>query len=140
MIALLILLRLGGVLPSRPLEETQAVLSLKRGLIIAFALQMVFTWRGHRKYTVTAASLANIPEPGSPNLPEQLRSLDREHLIASVVSARIRARGAFMLGNVTGAMAMLAGLYVITTSAWYLLAIAAYACFSAWMFRPIDPQ
>ena len=140
MIALLLLLGIIGVLPSQPLQETQVVLSLKWGLIIAFILQMVFVWRDHRKYTVTVDSLASIPEPGSPRLPEHLRTLDREHLIDAVVLARVRARGAFMLGNVTGAMAMLAGLYVITRSVWFLSAMALYVAFSVWIFRPLDPR
>lgn len=110
MIALLVFLGMAGVLPPQPLEETRIVLSLKWGLIVAFILQLGFVWRDHRKYSVTAAS-----------------------------AVLARARGAVMLGNVTAALAMLAGLYVITKSAWYLLAIAAYAAFSAWIFRPIDP-
>lgn len=139
-IALLIVLRMAGVLSSQPLEETQTVFALKWGIIIGFFLNLAFVWRDHRKYTVTAASLANIPEPGSSKLPEHLRALDREHLIESVVLVRIRNRGWVMLGNVTAGLAMFAGLYVITRSVWCLIAIVVYAVFAAWTFRPRNPR
>lgn len=35
---------------------------------------------------------------------------------------------------------MFAALYVITRLAWVLLIMAAYAAFSAWVFRPLDPR
>jgi hypothetical protein len=140
LVAALILLRMTGVLSPESLVETQVVFSLKWGLAIAFFLQMPFAWRSHRRYTLTEASLRSLPEPGSAGLPAQVQALDKEGLIRWAVLQGTRRRSARMLGELAGALGMLAGLYVITKADWLLLVMLVYAAGAAWVFRPKDQE
>jgi len=139
-VLLLLILRASGVLSPDPLVQTHVVLALKWGLDVAFFLQLPFAWRDHRRWYLSEASLRDASIPGSVQLAEPLRMLSKEDLIGAVIKRRIKLRCARMLGNVTGAICMLVGLYVILKSTWLLAAILAYAAVTAFVFRPKYPD
>ena len=123
-----------------PLLQMHMIYSLKWGFAIAFVLQIVFTWRDHRRYFLTEALIRNAPGLGSRAISAPFQVLDREALVQSVVSQAVKRRCVRLLGDVIASLLILASLYVLTKSYWLLVLMLIYSGAAAWILRPRDRE
>jgi hypothetical protein len=136
-VAILIGLRISGLISDQPLEPTRLAIAIKYGCIVSFAIGFLFVLRDTRRYLSisTLIKLASALSSAT-SVQQQVQNADGDGRLRLELLQQIKTRSYIILGGLTGNVMMLFGIYVVMRADWLLAAIVIYSITTSWYFHP----